>query len=38
MFPIIQDKALIISYEVVPHHLEIIGIITSTVFVDSIMV
>jgi hypothetical protein len=35
---IIQDRALIISSEGYPPHLEIIGFITSTAVVDSIYV
>jgi hypothetical protein len=33
---IINDRALIIIYEVVLHHIEILGFITSTVFVDCV--
>jgi hypothetical protein len=35
---IIQDRPLIIGYEVVLHHLEIIGFIFSAVFVDLVYV
>jgi hypothetical protein len=35
---IIQDTPLIIGYEIFLHHLEIIGFILSTVFVDTIYV